>query len=51
MGSGRERGSHALACGDSFLHSVMVQEKKGMLEIWNMLLVAGGFVLALFGTS
>jgi cytochrome c-type biogenesis protein CcmF len=34
----------------AFLHSVMVQEKKGMLKIWNMLLVAGGFVLALFGT-
>ena len=34
----------------AFLHSVMVQEKKGMLKIWNMLLVAGGFALALFGT-
>jgi cytochrome c-type biogenesis protein CcmF len=34
----------------AFLHSVMVQEKKGMLKIWNMLLVAGGFCLALFGT-
>ncbi len=34
----------------AFLHSVMVQEKKGMLKIWNMLLVVGGFVLALFGT-
>ena len=34
----------------AFLHSVMVQEKKGMLKIWNMLLVTGGFVLALFGT-
>jgi cytochrome c-type biogenesis protein CcmF len=34
----------------AFLHSVMVQEKKGMLKIWNMLLVLGGFVLALFGT-
>lgn len=34
----------------AFLHSVMVQEKKGMLKIWNMLLVVGGFLLALFGT-
>src|SRR4051812_3304794 len=34
----------------AFLHSVMVQEKKGMLQIWNMLLVVGGFALALFGT-
>jgi cytochrome c-type biogenesis protein CcmF len=34
----------------AFLHSVMVQEKKGMLKIWNMLLVVGAFCLALFGT-
>jgi cytochrome c-type biogenesis protein CcmF len=34
----------------AFLHSVMVQEKKGMLKIWNMLLVVLAFCLALFGT-
>jgi cytochrome c-type biogenesis protein CcmF len=34
----------------AFLHSVMVQEKKGMLKVWNMLLVVMGFCLALFGT-
>ena len=34
----------------AFLHSVMVQEKKGMLKVWNMLLVIMSFGLALFGT-
>ncbi|HET9544018.1 MAG TPA: heme lyase CcmF/NrfE family subunit [Gaiellaceae bacterium] len=34
----------------AFLHSVMVQEKKDMLRVWNVLLVAGAFALSLFGT-
>src|ERR687898_1436536 len=34
----------------AFLHSVMIQEKRGMLKIWNVILVAGAFLLALFGT-
>src|SRR5881394_3352685 len=34
----------------AYLHSVMVQEKKGMLKIWNMLLVMLAFCLSLFGT-
>ncbi len=34
----------------AFLHSVMVQEKKGMLKVWNMLLVTLAFTLSLFGT-
>src|SRR6266545_2061571 len=34
----------------AFLHSVMVQEKRGMLKVWNMLLVALAFCLSLFGT-
>ena len=34
----------------AFLHSVMIQEKRGMLKLWNMLLVIGAFCLALFGT-
>src|SRR6266536_6441340 len=33
----------------AFLHSVMVQEKKGMLKVWNMLLVILAFSLSLFG--
>jgi cytochrome c-type biogenesis protein CcmF len=34
----------------AFLHSVMVQERKGMLKVWNMLLVVLAFSLSLFGT-
>ena len=34
----------------AFLHSVMVQEKKGMLKVWNVLLVVLAFCLAIFGT-
>src|SRR3954462_5052190 len=33
----------------AFLHSVMVQERKGMLKVWNMVLVALAFELAIFG--
>src|SRR5258705_2783277 len=33
----------------AFLHSVMVQERKGMLKVWNMILVALAFELAVFG--
>ena len=34
----------------AFLHSVMIQERKGMLRVWNMVLVAFAFNLSLFGT-
>jgi cytochrome c-type biogenesis protein CcmF len=34
----------------AFLHSVMIQEKRGMLKVWNMVLVALAFLLSLFGT-
>jgi cytochrome c-type biogenesis protein CcmF len=34
----------------AFLHSVMIQEKKGMLRVWNMSLVSLAFGLSLFGT-
>jgi cytochrome c-type biogenesis protein CcmF len=34
----------------AFLHSVMVQEKRGMLKVWNVSLIAGTFVLSLLGT-
>ncbi len=34
----------------AFLHSVMVQEKKNMLRVWNVVLVAGAFCLSIFGT-
>ena len=34
----------------AFLHSVMIQEKRGMLRIWNVVLVILAFALSLFGT-
>ena len=34
----------------AFLHSVMVQEKKNMLRVWNVVLVALAFGLSIFGT-
>ncbi|MDX6468095.1 MAG: cytochrome c-type biosis protein CcmF [Gaiellaceae bacterium] len=34
----------------AFLHSVMIQEKRGMLKVWNMVLVALAFCLSIFGT-
>ncbi|HCQ00026.1 MAG TPA: cytochrome C biogenesis protein, partial [Candidatus Latescibacteria bacterium] len=34
----------------AFLHSVMIQEKKGMLKLWNMVLIILSFGLVYFGT-
>ena len=34
----------------AFIHSVMIQEKKGMLKKWNMSLIIITFFLAIFGT-
>lgn len=36
--------------GTAFLHSVMVQERKGMLKVWNIGLIIITFALVLFGT-
>ncbi|MBI4530956.1 MAG: heme lyase CcmF/NrfE family subunit, partial [Candidatus Latescibacteria bacterium] len=36
--------------GTAFLHSVMIQEKKGMLKTWNIVLIVLTFLLCLFGT-
>lgn len=36
--------------GTAFLHSVMVQEKRGMLKRWNMVLIILTYSLVLFGT-
>jgi cytochrome c-type biogenesis protein CcmF len=36
--------------GTAFLHSVMIQEKKNMLKVWNMFLIIITFALTLFGT-
>jgi len=34
----------------AFIHSIMIQEKRGMLKVWNALLVLLSGVLAIFGT-
>jgi len=36
--------------GTAFLHSIMLQEKRGMLKIWNVSLVLATGVLAIMGT-
>jgi cytochrome c-type biogenesis protein CcmF len=36
--------------GTAFLHSIMVQEKRGMLKVWNAGLIVGTFSMALLGT-
>src|ERR1051326_568260 len=36
--------------GTAFLHSVMMQEKKGMMKVWNMVLVSATFFLCILGT-
>jgi cytochrome c-type biogenesis protein CcmF len=36
--------------GTAFLHSVMMQEKRGMLKTWNMWLIFSTFLLSIFGT-
>jgi cytochrome c-type biogenesis protein CcmF len=34
----------------AYLHSVMVQEKRGMLKIWNIVLIGLTYTLCIFGT-
>jgi cytochrome c-type biogenesis protein CcmF len=34
----------------AFLHSIMVQERRGMLRVWNMVLIITAYSLSLFGT-
>src|SRR5580704_2943841 len=36
--------------GTAFLHSVMMQEKRGMLKMWNMWLIFSTFMLSILGT-
>src|ERR687892_1945233 len=36
--------------GTAFLHSLMVQERRGMLKVWNVSLICATFTLALLGT-
>jgi cytochrome c-type biogenesis protein CcmF len=34
----------------AFLHSVVIQERRGMLKVWNLSLIVGAFALVTFGT-
>jgi cytochrome c-type biogenesis protein CcmF len=36
--------------GTAFLHSVIVQEKKDMLKVWNVVLIIATYLLVIFGT-
>ncbi len=36
--------------GTAYLHSVMIQERRGMLKVWNLLLILFTFGLTLLGT-
>ncbi len=36
--------------GTAFLHSVMMQEKRGMMKTWNMWLIFSTFLLSILGT-
>jgi cytochrome c-type biogenesis protein CcmF len=36
--------------GTAFIHSVMIQERKRMLKVWNILLITLTFSLVIFGT-
>jgi cytochrome c-type biogenesis protein CcmF len=39
-----------LLVSTAYLHSVMIQEKKDMMKVWNMALVLLAFVMTIFGT-
>jgi cytochrome c-type biogenesis protein CcmF len=36
--------------GTAFIHSIMIQERRGMLKVWNLVLILTTFYLCLFGT-
>ena len=36
--------------GTAFVHSVMIQERRDMLRVWNSMLIAMTFILSIFGT-
>ncbi|MBI5877956.1 MAG: heme lyase CcmF/NrfE family subunit [Chloroflexi bacterium] len=36
--------------GTAYLHSVMIQEKRGMLKVWNLVLVMLTYILSILGT-
>jgi cytochrome c-type biogenesis protein CcmF len=36
--------------GTAYLHSVMIQQRRGMLKVWNLVLIIVTFALSIFGT-
>ncbi len=36
--------------GTAYVHSVMIQERRGMLRVWNVALLSGTFFFTIFGT-
>ncbi len=34
----------------AYVHSTMIQERRGMLKVWNVVLICGTFFLTIFGT-
>jgi len=36
--------------GTAFLHSIIVQERRGMLKVWNLALLLATFALSIYGT-
>ncbi len=36
--------------GTAYLHSIMIQEKRGMLKVWNLVLIMLTFLLCILGT-
>ncbi len=36
--------------GTAFLHSIMIQRRRGMLKVWNLALIITTFLLTIFGT-
>ena len=36
--------------GTAYLHSVMIQQRRGMLKVWNIALIITTFALTIFGT-
>jgi len=37
-------------CGTAYLHSVMIQERRGLLRVWNLALLVSAFSLTILGT-
>ena len=37
-------------CGTAYLHSVMIQERRGLLRVWNLSLLLAAFSLTILGT-